>query len=155
MAKREPNAEVMEALDNHPLGEGPTVVELSNQFVPETWEEVEAALAKAGADVMELKAVWAPTDKETLLGTAFLIVSYDFYDGDYGPFVAVRGMLKDNTRIVFVDGGTGIKEQLLHLAKTTGQKAGIKCPNGLRVSKYDYTDESTGESRPAKTYYIA
>lgn len=94
-------------------------------------------------------------DKDTLLNRAFIIARLRFTDNEKGKFVSVCAYAApDGKKIVFNDGGTGIYQQLLAFVKKHNRTTGIRCSNGLRVSRYDYTDDE-GVTRDAATYYIA
>lgn len=97
-------------------------------------------------------------DKRKLCGQPLVLVSWNFTDGDYGTFVAIRVVAKnpDNTagKYVIIDGSRGIREQLEGYTATHGGKnGGLVAMGGLRVSEYEYEDEN-GKKKPAETYYI-
>ena len=121
-------------------------------YLPERWEDI---VAKYGGEVDTMESPWKLVDKRDLLGVPFIIADFRFLTGDYGEdCVAVRAMTQDNVRIVFTDGSTGIRTQLKHYQQVKHRNGGIVCPNGLRVSEYEYTDPE-GKTKPAKTYYVA
>lgn len=143
-------------------------------FVPETWEEVAAAFE---GELIEFEgSPWKVIDKAELVGVPFVIADVRAYYGKFdNDVVAVMALVQgdDNEkvrRVVFNDGSTGIKEQVLHMVRTTGRKAGILCAGGLRASDYTYTptdldgnslvgkkapDGTTYKETPATTYYVA
>lgn len=101
------------------------------------------------------------TEKSELVGKRMVVVDWHFSDGDFGPagFVSVNAVLADDTRVVFNDGSTGVRDQLtdftLKLKSTLNiARQPIVCEDGLRVSEYDYEDAKGNVSR-AKTYYLA
>ncbi len=124
------------------------------------------------------------TDKATLIGVPFIIIGITFrYGGlfaDRRPrdYVSVEAVTKDNAPIVFNDGSTGIRRQLVqylgsvgllpngnvedpdtvivgvegmtHAAHMTEGMRPLACPRGLRVSEYENEYTKEGE-----TYYLA
>lgn len=94
-------------------------------------------------------------DKDTLIGIPMLLVTWEFRQGDFGEYVSVKAITAgDNRKVVFNDGSTGIRDQLRRYSEKTNKTSGLMCPHGLRVSRYDFTDESTGQTKSATTYYI-
>jgi hypothetical protein len=99
-------------------------------------------------------------NKSPLENRPVMLVSWSFNDGDFEKeFVAVRAMCRmDNGTIgkfVFIDGGEGIRSQLRQYTDAhKGQQGGLFVAKGLRVSRYDYTDEKTGKTSPAETWYV-
>lgn len=98
-------------------------------------------------------------DKTKLVGTTMLLVSWRIMDTDdkmeFGePWVIVRAVTEDSRKIVFVDGSTGIRDQLIGVTASSGRTGGVLARDGLRVSEYTFTDD-TGKTKPAKTFYIA
>lgn len=102
---------------------------------------------------------WTIEDKAKLLDLPFIIAGAMFHKGNKGArgFVAVRAYKEDGSKIVFVDGGTGIRDQIEAFVAKNGPDAmiGKVCRHGLRVSRYDYVDKDTGETSEAETYYLA
>lgn len=99
-------------------------------------------------------------DKADLVNVAMIIFDWTFKTSETGDYVIVRAKTQDGT-IVFADGSTGIKDQLLKYqtrlekAREEGtQWSGLYVPRGLRYSDYTYTDPNTGDKSPARTYYI-
>lgn len=96
-------------------------------------------------------------DKDKLLDVPFIIAGAQFYEGSKGPrgFVSVRAFKEDGTKIVFVDGGTGIRDQIESFITKNGPTAliGKMCRNGLRKSDYFYVDGDP--TTAATTYYLA
>lgn len=92
-------------------------------------------------------------DKSKLVGEPFIILATSIQMGDFGPFSIVKLITRHGDKYVFVDGSTGIKDQLEFMLDQTGRGGGWLCRNGLRVSNYTFTDES-GAEKPASTYYI-
>lgn len=123
--------------------------------VPETFADAIGGM-DLGGDIIEFKgSPWTVLkDKSELVGKPFVIADVRKYDGDFGEAVAVCVITQDDAHWVFNDGSTGIKDQVLAFVAKTGQRAGIYCEKGLRVSNYEYTD-AFGETKPAKTFYLA
>lgn len=103
------------------------------------------------------------TDKEKLVDKKFIALSWQFHesdsfrDGDGGIiFVSVHVLTEDGDRFVFNDGTKGgVRDQLMELSTKTDRFEMLMCEKGLRVSKYDYEDPSTGMTSAATSYYIA
>lgn len=97
-------------------------------------------------------------DKGQLVGKEMALINWKIVDGDHGTFVFVRAMTRDEQRVMFIDGSTGICDQLLELSSRTGRFGGMHVKRGLRRSDYEYedTDAKTGETKmkPATTFYL-
>lgn len=94
-------------------------------------------------------------DKGRLVGVPFVIVYWEKHEkGNFGSFVSMFIIDKNDNRYIVNDGSTGIRDQLERLSKESPTNGMIVCRNGFRVSDYMYTDPKTGDERPAKTYYI-
>lgn len=92
-------------------------------------------------------------DKDMLIGVPFVITQWiNRPSQGMGEYVVVRATTREG-KVVFADGSTGIKEQLIAFAERQGDKP-ILCPKGLRVSQYQYKNPDTGEVAPAKTFYL-
>ena len=89
-------------------------------------------------------------EKEQLVGVEMILLEWRFNSGDFGPFVSVTAMTKDNRKLVFNDGSTGIFSQLEEIADT-GKTGNIYLRKGLRKSTYD---NPQGEGK-STTYYLA
>jgi len=93
-------------------------------------------------------------EKDTLVDKEMVITSWRLRTDDesngFGPYVVVKCALRDGSHVVFADGSTGIKEQLI--AFDTHNP--IYLPKGLRVSTYMWTDPADGKEKPAKTFYL-
>jgi hypothetical protein len=99
-------------------------------------------------------------NKDRLVDTAFVILSFSINDGDFRDtegflqkFVSVRVVTRSNDKYWFTDGSTGIARQLRDYVEMGGRKAGLLVKNGLRKSEYTFTD-SNGNEQPATTYYL-
>lgn len=96
--------------------------------------------------------------KNILVGVPCVFMGWNFNAGDKGEFVSAQivarmpggGMLK----AIVNDGSTGIFKQLKAFTGRTGKLGGLSARGGLTRSDYKYMDETTGEERPATTYYI-
>ena len=130
-----------------------------------TPSEIVAYFANIGVDVRNDEADGIVSldvvGKETLIGRPFLMVEWRVNTtGKFGTFVSVVAMDDTGKVFVFNDGSTGIAAQLAELSmyrEAHGHPtpyAGRYVKNGLRVSQYEYTDEATGKTSQAETYYL-
>lgn len=144
------------------------VAKLSEITLPETWEDAIAALAllnggqpiDSASDV--LADEWPLAEKSKLVNRPFMAMTWSVSapeSSETGQYIVVRGITRDGHRFRFADGSTGIFKQL---AKLTQERikaghplpnAGLDCPNGLTVSKYNTVD-TAGKPISAETYYI-
>jgi len=92
-------------------------------------------------------------NKDTLIGVAMLLITWDFHMGDHGEFVSVKLVTKDNRKLIVNDGSSGIRDQLMSYTAKKNRQGGLFCDKGFRRSDYKYTDEK-GEEKPATTYYL-
>lgn len=88
-------------------------------------------------------------EKENLIGIPMVITDWVRKMSDMGEYVVVRAATP-NGKVVFADGSTGIKEQLI---KFSIDGKPILVPKGLRKSDYTYKDEE-GKAIPATTFYL-
>lgn len=100
-------------------------------------------------------------DKARLCDVPIVFLAWSRHEGDHGDFVsAYCTELNKQGQIVgkwIVNDGSmksGLARQLLDMTEKEGIQRGLFVPNGLRRSDYKYTDEATGEVKPATTYYI-
>lgn len=93
-------------------------------------------------------------EKARLIGVPMLVLGWRFAQGDHGEFVSAHVMTKNNEKFILNDGSTGIYQQLRELTDS-GNTGVLACRNGLRRSDYEYPDPTTGEMKPAVTFYIA
>ena len=93
-------------------------------------------------------------NKDSLIDQDMVIARIRFNETETGSFVSVCAYTNKGDKIVFNDGGTGVYQQLENYVRRTGRTTAIRCPKGLRVSRYKYIDKH-GVERPAATYYIA
>ncbi len=110
-------------------------------------------------------------DKRELVGKPFLVVEWELRNSDTNSFVDVDGIIRARQyvcvvammdggkgmpaeRIVFNDGGTGIRPVLEQHEAKTGHRGGLLC-KGLRVSEYEYKNPETGASSQARTFYLS
>lgn len=91
-------------------------------------------------------------DKDRLIGTAFIVLSMDFNDGDQGAFVSFLAVTEDGAKYVVNDGSTGIYKQLEEYAMRGGKPHGLLVNGGLRKSEYE--KEVEGRMTKAVTYYL-
>jgi len=131
----------------------------------ETFDAAMEAIASAGLAVHKVSSFDLIEDNDELIGKPFLILSWrENPEGDFGAFVSVMAIGRDNRKIVFNDGGTGVRLQLQELSQK-GIYSRVLCEKGLRRSDFRF-DEKSGEvvkrsdpryatSKPAKTYYLS
>lgn len=109
-------------------------------------------------------AVLTTDQKMRLIGKPMHILDWQFYDGDMGPFVSARVIVKDGDadsdikRYRIADGSTGVYKQLVEATEKLGRTHSLTVRNGLRVSEYEVTIETKdGEERniPARTFYLS
>ena len=122
-------------------------------------------------------------EKDSLVGVPFIVRVATFRPGSYGEaaYVSCECLTVDNNQVVFNDGSTGVRAQIIEYCEAKGiftsddgwfppaevtldeetGKPTIMVPmallarNGLRVSHYDWTDPKDGIKKPATTYYLA
>lgn len=77
-------------------------------------------------------------DKSRLVGVPFLILTSQFYFGDYSEFASMMVITMDNNnyRLITNDGGSGVCQQLKRAIRLSGRNGGFSVPNGYRVSEY-------------------
>ena len=100
-------------------------------------------------------------EKDNLLGEPFVLVDYTVHtsktnfdeNGEGLKFVTVRCVTKEDKRVAFNDGSTGVAQQLRDLAARQIY-GGIYVPNGLRASEYEVLD-AKGRKSSATTYYLS
>jgi hypothetical protein len=96
------------------------------------------------------------TQKETLIGAPMVAIEWRFNQGDTGEFVSVTAITDDGRKIVFNDGGTGVRDQLKSVTArreargSANPTRGLSLPRGLKSSTY--TMDGGGQ---ATTFYIA
>lgn len=103
---------------------------------------------------------FASIDKEELINKPFLVLAYrinkskDHFDenGEAAEFVIVRIVFESGEKYFFTDGSTGVLTQFQKL-QSHGIYGGVMAPKGLRVSEYEYTNDS-GKKSIAKTFYV-
>jgi hypothetical protein len=121
-------------------------------------EETHGPIVSADEELGDGFTLLSTEDKDLLIGLPMLLMAWRFNDGDAGRFVSIRVLVQNRdksvSRYIFNDGSTGICEQLAKFQLRTGRAGGLKVQNGLRRSDYLYEDPTTGEQRPASTYYL-
>lgn len=90
-------------------------------------------------------------NKETLIGTPFIIVQSVFRDGDYGPYVSCHVVTQDGRKLILNDGSTGVRDQIAMLWERKPEMKGrpIVCRKGLRKSTYNHPQHG-----PSTTFYL-
>lgn len=134
----------------------------------ETVQELEARFTKAGGrvfDITEVQPDFALVDAEELVNVPFTVAHFEIrtsedfarYDQNGmmvpGKYVSVYVITDENKRIVFNDGGTGILPVAENFIETTNQTGGMRCPWGLRASRYETV--VNGQKVKATTMYFA
>lgn len=76
------------------------------------------------------------SDKSVLENKPFVILSCGFNEGDYGDFVSIAAVTKDNEKYIFNDGSSGVFKQLFELVRTLKRTGGFLVPGGLRSNEY-------------------
>lgn len=80
-------------------------------------------------------------DKGQIENRPFIVVDYKLDNvGKFSAFATMKIVTADNRRLIVNDGGTGIPSQLQEI-KASGHTGAILCRKGLKVSRYDVTDE--------------
>jgi hypothetical protein len=93
--------------------------------------------------------------KTSLVGVELIVMSWTFSEGDFShELCTMRIVTKDGRKLIVNDGSTGIADQLRAYQDRTGHVGGLYVKRGFRVSTYDYTDEQTGKTSKASTYYL-
>lgn len=130
----------------------------------ETFEDALTLLTGAGLEIEEASSALGNgfavlKNKDILVGVPFVAIQWRFTRGDNGEFVTAYVMAKmpgsqGPNRFILNDGGTGIYQALKTYTDKTGRNKGLYVAHGLTRSDYMYTDEKSGEQRPATTYYL-
>lgn len=132
-----------------------------------SFEDVLATLpadfAEFGTDFSDYGTGFEVLDrKDPLVGVPFGIVEWRFNQGDKGEFVSAAIITEDGRKLVINDGSTGVRDQLhevtnkraAHGVPEEARQRILKCRKGLRVSRYEYTDDK-GNTSQAQTFYLA
>lgn len=126
----------------------------------QTWDDALALSAEIHGDVQDITEKLGTgfnllKDKDRLVGKPFVVISFGFNEGDFdGYFTSLAVVTKDEKKYIVNDGSTGIRDQLMELARETRRFGGWLVPHGLRKSEYNYEDKETGKITPATTYYL-
>lgn len=92
-------------------------------------------------------------NKDSLLKVPFLVLSWNFSEGEFGDMVVMRIVTRAGDKLVLIDGSTGIREQMRKIGERFN--GALFCERGLRKSTYPYVDPKSGKSNMASTYYLA
>lgn len=100
-------------------------------------------------------------EKSELIRKEMILLSWRFNEGDRGEFVSVMAVTRDNQKVVFNDGSTGILAQLREITLQRGNAyahgveiiGNLHVRRGLRESRYSFTDDK-GKSMEASTFYL-
>lgn len=94
-------------------------------------------------------------EKGRLVGIPFILTSWKVqHNGAFGTYVVCFVTLADDSLGQFIDGSTGIKDQLMTYQVMLGGVKPIVIPKGLRASNYTYHDPELDKDIPATTYYF-
>jgi hypothetical protein len=96
-------------------------------------------------------------NKHQLVGVPFIIRNIRVNQGNFGFFVSLTCVTKDNKAIVINDGSSGIAAQMVGLIQKFGVDKSILIEKGLKRSDY-YVDNDTGHSvgnKPMPNSYLA
>ena len=154
--------------------------EIQEQFgAPVSWQDIEPTFPVikketlegvpfiiVGFRMNESKEYLHPDEQnpDVLVGNYFMSLLVACYDEDSGDLISPFSIVND--------GGTGIRDQVTRYVKRASgdstvdaskeffNAAAAKCPpikieNGLRPSRYDYTDPDTGKVSKATTWYLS
>jgi len=122
-----------------------------------SFEDAIALLASEGIEIVSSEDFgdgFSVASKDSLVGVPFLVLNMRWADGDHGEFVIIHVVTKTGVKGIVVDGSTGIYKQSLEYRRV-GKTQGVIIREGLIRSTYDYTDEKTGELKPATTFYLS
>lgn len=114
---------------------------------------VELLGASEVTDIIPTDQYGPIADQALLVGKPFMLVHWEFHEGDFGEFVSMWIMDLEGHRYIVNDGSTGIYQQLRETTDKKGVNSMVVCRHGLKESSYMYTGPD-GKERPAKTYYI-
>lgn len=132
---------------------------------PDQYKEVKsfddalALLQETGQELISAEEAgdgFEVADKATLCGVPMLCLNVMIRDGDLGGYAVVRAVTKDNRKIAFADGSTGLYAQLLNWQTDHGDDTWPTLwKHGLRRSDYEAHQNKAGDSVPAgTTYYL-
>jgi hypothetical protein len=86
------------------------------------------------------------SDKNSLVGVKFVLLKWNFTQGDFGVFVSAAVVTAKGRKYILNDGSTGICQQLREFSMRTGKFGGFVAPRGLRSSQYA-TCQACGKPR--------
>lgn len=121
------------------------------------------AFVKAGGKELvtaaDLGDGFSVVDQSTVVGAPMVCLYAQLRTGDIGGYVVARCVTQDGRKVVIVDGGNGLYDQLKTYMEANGGRWPEIWPHGLRVSKYrkDLIDQKTGAvipDVPCETYYL-
>lgn len=104
-------------------------------------------------------------EKDTLVGIPFVVLDWRVSSSDAyerivdgvitsSEFIIVQVGTSDGQRLLFTDGGVGIRPILEQFTEDTGSRAGLLVRHGLRRSEYSKKMDD-GTSRDAVTFYLS
>lgn len=135
-------------------------IDLNNEDFLRSLDSFEAISKAFGGEIVDATEMLGDgftllKDKNVLVGVPIMIVKHKQVAGDHGTFSAAHVVTEDGKRYVIVDGSTGINEQLTRYASSAHAGKPIFLKSGLTRSDYEYTDEKSGEMKPATTFYLS
>jgi len=142
------------------VAESTKIAEWRETMVPKDLDY--AGIAKTLSDAGELASaaeygtgfeVLDTKEKGRLVGVPFIVLDWDFHEGDNGDFVSLQVITNANEKLIINDGSTGIFKQMWEI-NAAGEARAIFVKKGLRRSDYEYTDRETGAKKPATTFYL-
>lgn len=143
------------ALELHKNRAGEIALDIDTLASISSWDDAARLFVDAGhelATAMDLGDGFALIGKDQLVGVPFIALQWRTVNGDFGEFVAVHVVTKnpitvdgqDKSKFVFVDGSTGVREQLGYMSDRLSRNGGLVCGRGLRASEYPYCDSCNG-----------
>ena len=161
--------EVKENTELAKPAEALTVDKKESREILKSIKSVDDIIQRFGGKVVEVREVvgdFALVDSSELVGKPFMVAHWEERESEeFGQFtaegfekakyVSVYVITRDDKqeKLVFNDGGVGIKETLENFTTATNQRGGLNCPFGLRASEYDVIVD--GKKSKATTMYFA
>lgn len=145
----------------------PATIDPDSLRAVRSFEELSNLIGSDAANVTNIADVLGDgfsllNKKERLVDEPFVVLGLRFnlkidHPNQIGDFVSVYVMTRDEKKYIFNDGSTGIYAQADELSDliAKGQaQLPLMVRGGLRVSRYEYEDQTTGETKPAETFYF-
>jgi hypothetical protein len=162
---------VTEATDRGQLVKGAAFTEDEYRNINTMDDAIALFQDRMGASVVEAAeeigdGFYLIEDKDKLVGVPLLLLTWNFNAGDFAStFVSVRAIARfgnsGDAKVVFNDGGTGIRDQLDKFSNGDRPMGGVFVAHGLRKSEYGLNEanEPVKLNDPAAvgkatTYYL-